>query len=465
MKTIELNFYDEVLQVRAPASFQHLKTLISAKYFLDKEDVDELQYRFIDENVKSSITNNEDYLKALSLPREGNMQIFLEVSEQSKLYLKELENNNPLAKSIDLNEEVSENKSVHSTLSKQEVLRLEILEKERTLKELLEAERIEKENAEEEARKEVLRKEAERLEALRKEAERVEAEKFEQERIANELNSVKSEQEKVEKELLYANIVKAVTENVNKNFEKFSKKILKKTLIETNRIITNGLKKTEKVGNVEKVESKPSKSNVVHPHHTCDGCGVGPIVGPRFHCTVCRNFDFCSTCEENLGDEHKHPFIKFREAVNPFANRQQCFFKRIKERHCSNNGPKEFFNFLGEKAKDIQEIIVNIKPEEIFADLMKVIENNNTNTGKGENKPEVKTDEIVFENNNNIEVINHQNTEQRELEDNFLLVQFSKQLQEIKESFYLGETTDHQILVALSNSAGNIDDAIALLFN
>ncbi|XP_067879688.1 tetratricopeptide repeat protein 32 isoform X1 [Heterodontus francisci] len=28
----------------------------------------------------------------------------------------------------------------------------------------------------------------------------------------------------------------------------------------------------------------------------CDGCGRDPIVGTRFVCTQCDNFDYCSTC-------------------------------------------------------------------------------------------------------------------------------------------------------------------------
>jgi hypothetical protein len=49
--------------------------------------------------------------------------------------------------------------------------------------------------------------------------------------------------------------------------------------------------------------------DLVWPRHTCDGCNTKPIVGPRFHCTVCEDFDFCKTCEQHR--QHEHPFIKF----------------------------------------------------------------------------------------------------------------------------------------------------------
>jgi len=40
----------------------------------------------------------------------------------------------------------------------------------------------------------------------------------------------------------------------------------------------------------------------------CDGCGVCPIVGPRYKCSVRKNFDLCSKCEER--GEHPYAFLK-----------------------------------------------------------------------------------------------------------------------------------------------------------
>ncbi len=56
-------------------------------------------------------------------------------------------------------------------------------------------------------------------------------------------------------------------------------------------------------------ESEPL---VIHENVYCDGCEVGPIVGVRYKCTVCRNFDFCSKCESFL--DHEHAFLKIKRA-------------------------------------------------------------------------------------------------------------------------------------------------------
>jgi len=38
---------------------------------------------------------------------------------------------------------------------------------------------------------------------------------------------------------------------------------------------------------------------------------MAPIVGPRYKCSVCKNFDFCAKCEEF--SEHEHAFLKITD--------------------------------------------------------------------------------------------------------------------------------------------------------
>ena len=48
----------------------------------------------------------------------------------------------------------------------------------------------------------------------------------------------------------------------------------------------------------------------VHKNIICDGCGVDPIVGCRYKCAICPNFDYCEKCEQKLGKEHSHPMVQ-----------------------------------------------------------------------------------------------------------------------------------------------------------
>ncbi|XP_061690478.1 sequestosome-1 isoform X2 [Syngnathoides biaculeatus] len=70
----------------------------------------------------------------------------------------------------------------------------------------------------------------------------------------------------------------------------------------------------------------------VHAHVMCDGC-EGPVVGVRFKCTVCPDYDLCSACQ-GQGKHTQHPLM-------PIWHPLQALFPRgklmKKMRHCSKN--------------------------------------------------------------------------------------------------------------------------------
>lgn len=84
---------------------------------------------------------------------------------------------------------------------------------------------------------------------------------------------------------------------------------------------------------------KSSKSDVVHQNVTCDNCGVSPILGHRYKCSVCQNFDFCGECEINT--PHDHPFIKIRYPEQA----PKAIFCAIDEEPKSSNKYKPKKNF------------------------------------------------------------------------------------------------------------------------
>lgn len=46
---------------------------------------------------------------------------------------------------------------------------------------------------------------------------------------------------------------------------------------------------------------------VLHPNVTCDGC-EGPVVGTRFKCSVCPDYDLCSSCQAR-GTHTEHALL------------------------------------------------------------------------------------------------------------------------------------------------------------
>jgi DNA repair exonuclease SbcCD ATPase subunit len=63
---------------------------------------------------------------------------------------------------------------------------------------------------------------------------------------------------------------------------------------------------------LEKASPKPknSEGKAIHRWVSCNGCGMNPIVGTRYKCSVCDNFDYCENCEQIYKNEHSHELIK-----------------------------------------------------------------------------------------------------------------------------------------------------------
>ncbi|XP_010330133.1 sequestosome-1 isoform X2 [Saimiri boliviensis] len=60
--------------------------------------------------------------------------------------------------------------------------------------------------------------------------------------------------------------------------------------------------------------------NMVHPNVICDGCN-GPVVGTRYKCSVCPDYDLCSVCE-GKGLHRGHSKLAF---PSPFGHLSEGF--------------------------------------------------------------------------------------------------------------------------------------------
>ncbi|XP_037635545.1 sequestosome-1 isoform X1 [Sebastes umbrosus] len=69
----------------------------------------------------------------------------------------------------------------------------------------------------------------------------------------------------------------------------------------------------------------------LHRDVTCDGC-EGPVVGTRFKCSVCPNYDLCSTCQAR-GTHTEHALLPIWHPLQWFP--QGKWMKRM--RHCMWN--------------------------------------------------------------------------------------------------------------------------------
>jgi hypothetical protein len=63
---------------------------------------------------------------------------------------------------------------------------------------------------------------------------------------------------------------------------------------------------------IEHLQTKQEiQKQVVHEQHACDGCGMNPIVGIRYKCSVKADYDLCENCEAR-GVNAENTMLKIR---------------------------------------------------------------------------------------------------------------------------------------------------------
>ena len=154
----------------------------------------------------------------------------------------------------------------------------------------------------------------------------------------NNLKMNKEEIERIKKEIrneyiqkLKEKYQKEITSQIKKIEEEMIRKINDKTKQLMN-IYKSKYDKKEKDLNekIEEISSKINKSQLennnksisffdtIHKGIMCKKCFLNPIIGYRYKCSVCDDFDLCSKCEleNSITRDHPHDFIKIRNNKN-----------------------------------------------------------------------------------------------------------------------------------------------------
>ena len=84
-------------------------------------------------------------------------------------------------------------------------------------------------------------------------------------------------------------------------------------------------KLTVDIKSEKKTEDDSSKTSHIHLGVVCDACEKTPIVGHRYKCVVCDDFDLCGSCEA----AGCHPGHNMSRISNQEMNFPQRLFKRI----------------------------------------------------------------------------------------------------------------------------------------
>jgi len=86
-------------------------------------------------------------------------------------------------------------------------------------------------------------------------------------------------------------------------------------------VILDGL--SEKLRQAVPLLMQQTTGDGAHPGVECDGCGMSPIVGPRFKCVACPDFDLCDGCHGRRQQLH-HADHEFREAPQAASPSHPC---------------------------------------------------------------------------------------------------------------------------------------------
>lgn len=88
-----------------------------------------------------------------------------------------------------------------------------------------------------------------------------------------------------------------------------------------------------------RIEFKLDNENEIHSNSCCDRCRKHPIVGPRWRCDVCEDFDLCGNCFESVNTFH--PGHQFTRKFPPGTNINSISLSRKKKDRDSNTPIKD----------------------------------------------------------------------------------------------------------------------------
>jgi hypothetical protein len=171
---------------------------------------------------------------------------------------------------------------------------------------------------------------------------------------------------------------------------------------EMSKIMLSGMQK-------EGGEIVLSQISVTHHGIKCNICGANPIIGYRYKCTICKNYNLCQICEEKNSEtqKHKHNFIKMRaeEKKNEKNEVKKVDENKDKDKGKGKDKVKEKENRKVKEKKEIidyQYEVLNLdevsKPREVEEEdesvLFKIFLKNNIKLQWPDKKTKLIVDEI-----------------------------------------------------------------------
>ena len=341
MEKLSLNFFGEQVEVKIPETLASLRKDISEKFLFSPSDTAELILSYAKDLGKKIIETENDFKEFI---KNKVFKIDLDIDQNSQIFQKSL---------IKLqNETEADKKELETLISKCNELKgqkeSKVSEAKKKIDELLQKEQevkkqkrelIEKLNAEIKKYKNEINKIKKKVENETRQIKKEENElnkKMDdikaklgipvEKKEKKEKKDKKGKKEKKEKKL--KSCMKPKNKKDKKSSEKKVKENEKNELLDTinnwgdnikkhtKEITDNLTKKYEEYKQILVPKEEKQKEKEIHWRFICDGCGMAPIKGIRYHCEECKDFDFCEKCHKDKKDAHNHKFLAVEKSIH-----------------------------------------------------------------------------------------------------------------------------------------------------
>ena len=143
------------------------------------------------------------------------------------------------------------------------------------------------------------------------------------EQKSNIQNTIKMIKDEIEKEMnekyskILQNKILQIHTSIYENIQKQNQTILENYIKKYNDLEEKRQLENSKLSQMiisDKNRINKTICNTVHNNIKCEHCFMEPIVGFRYKCSVCSNYNLCEKCEEKNEEtqNHSHDFIKIR---------------------------------------------------------------------------------------------------------------------------------------------------------
>ena len=316
MSKILLNFYGEIFSVEKTSNFSFLRSEISKLLCFDSKDAEEIIMTYNYQGKTICILNDTDLNKFLNSQSRTidliiNQQSQINSQNLNKLQEEVIKDKAALEELIKKNEELEKSKQTKFLPLNHEIscIKLQMDELIKKQKELIEREeelenqiftgmkQIEQEKRENDIKIAKLQKKLgiSPVENMKPKKQPMDIDDM---REHNKKNNTKFDY-KIGKENNFGNtIFEKEEEKTNKLNEKFKKLSLN----------SNDVEDIKEIKEEEKEKKDNKKPKEIHYDIICNGCLMDPLVGKRYRCKECSDFDFCEKCYERKKNKHLHEF-------------------------------------------------------------------------------------------------------------------------------------------------------------